>query len=97
MGLYRLEIRPAATEHIRRLPPELKRAVKAAIRALAEAPTAGDPLHGELAGMFKVRVRRYRIVYAVDRTARILNILAVGHRRSIYEEFAETTRGRAED
>lgn len=52
-------------------------------------PARGEPLQGELAGRFKYRVRRYRIIYSVDRQARILHILAVGHRRSIYEELAE--------
>jgi mRNA interferase RelE/StbE len=77
---------------IRHLPPEVKRAVKAAIRALAQDPAGGEPLHGELRGRFKYRVRRYRIVYAVDRDHRIVRILSVGHRRSIYEELAQQPR-----
>jgi mRNA interferase RelE/StbE len=85
---YRPDIRGKVADTIRRLPPSLKRTVRAAIRALAADPAIGEPLHGELEGRFKYRVRRYRIVYRVDHGARVLHIIAVGHRRSIYEELA---------
>ena len=55
-------------------------------------PWAGDPPHRELDGRFKYRVRRYRIVYRIDRKARVVHILAVGHRRNIYEQLAEQLR-----
>jgi mRNA interferase RelE/StbE len=85
---YRPEIGSEVSEVIRHLPPDVKRALRAAIRALAVNPAAGEPLHAELEGRFKYRVRRYRIIYRVDRAARILRIVAVGHRRSIYEDLA---------
>ena len=85
---YRIEIRPAVGEVIRHLPPGVKRAVRAAIRAIAEDPAAGEALHGELAGRLKYRVRRFRIVYRIDRAARIIHVIAVGHRRNVYEELA---------
>jgi len=85
---YRPEIGSEVSAIIRHLPPDVKRALRAAIRALAVNPAAGEPLYAELEGRFKYRVRRYRIIYRVDRAARILRIVAVGHRRSIYEELA---------
>ena len=89
MIAYRAVLPPEVAESIARLPPGLKRSLKSALRALAENPAIGDALHGELTGCFKYRVRRYRIVFRVDRSSRILRILAVGHRRSVYEELAE--------
>lgn len=94
MAGYRPDIGAEAAAAIRRLPPQVKRALRAAIRALAINPGAGEPLRGELAGRFKYRVRRYRIVYRVDRAARVLRIVAVGHRRSVYEEVAEAMRSK---
>lgn len=89
MVSYRTDIRTRVAEVIRGLPPGVKRGVKQALRALAIDPWRGDPLHGELKGRFKYRVRRYRIVYTIDRTARVLHIIGVGHRRTVYEELAE--------
>ena len=96
MAIYRLAIRSAAAEVIRRLPPGVKRAVRAALDSLAGDPTIGAALQGELEGRCKLRVRRFRIIYSVDRAGRVVNVLAVGHRRNIYEEFAEIQRAAAE-
>jgi mRNA interferase RelE/StbE len=49
-------------------------------------------LRGELEGLWKFRVRRYRLVYAVDRRQRVIRIFAVGHRRGIYEEVSRRLR-----
>lgn len=85
MAAYRPDIPPAVAEAIRALPPEVKRGVKAAIRALATDPAIGGRLQGDLAGLMKYRVRRYRIVYEIVRPGRILRIVAVGHRRTVYD------------
>lgn len=92
MAGYRPDIPPHVADVIRKLPPEVKRGVKAAIRALSDEPGGGEPLQRELAGLWKYRVRRFRIVYAVDRRRRVLRIMAVGHRRTVYEEFAHLAR-----
>ena len=92
MNLYRPDIPPHVAEVIRSLHPDLKRAVKAAIRAIAANPECGDPLLRELDGLWKYRVRRFRIVYAVNHKSRVVRLMAVGHRRHIYEELAERLR-----
>jgi mRNA interferase RelE/StbE len=74
------------------LPPEIKRGIKHAIRTLSVDPEAGEPLRRELEGLWKCRVRRYRIVYAIDRQGRFLRIVAVGQRRRVYEEVTERIR-----
>lgn len=91
--LYQPLIPPAVAERIRYLPPGLKRGIREAIRILAADPDRGEPLERELGGYRKYKVRRYRIIYQVDRSTRTVRILAVGHRRSIYEEVAERIRG----
>ena len=92
MPTYRLDIPLHVGEILRHLPPELKRPVKNALQALARDPGLGEPLLRELEGLWKYRVRRFRIVYAIDRGTRALRIFAVGHRRTIYEEAAALVR-----
>jgi mRNA interferase RelE/StbE len=94
MAGYRPDIPPHVADVIRGLPPEVKRGVKAAIRALSGEPAAGEPLQRELEGLWKYRVKRFRVVYAVDRQRRVLQIMAIGHRRLVYEELAERVRRR---
>jgi len=94
---YRLVIAPAPAAVIRALPPEVKRSVRNALRALGRDPDLGQPLRGELQGLWRYRVRRFRIVYALDRSTRVLRVLAVGHRERIYERVADERRKRRDE
>ena len=96
MAVYRPAIPPHVAEIIRHLPPELKRSVKLALRSLSADPLLGAPLMRELSGLRKFRVRRYRIVYELDRKEKIMRIFAIGHRRDVYEELADRMRRLAE-
>lgn len=93
---YRLVFSPRIADLTRRSPPDLKRGPREAMRAISENPALGDPLRRELQGYHKYRVRRFRIVYRLDRRAKSVAIVAVGHRRSIYEDAAAATRPRSE-
>jgi mRNA interferase RelE/StbE len=92
MAAFQPDIPPHVAEIIRHLPPDVKRSIRQALRALSVAPEAGEPLRRELEGLWKYRVRRFRIIYAIDRDHRLIRIVAVGHRRGIYEEAAEQRR-----
>ena len=92
MNPFRPDIPPHAAEVIRSLHPDLKRSIKSAVRAIATDPECGEPLLRELDGLWKYRVRRFRIVYAIDRKARAIRLMAVGHRRHVYEELSARLR-----
>ncbi|MEQ1563662.1 MAG: type II toxin-antitoxin system RelE/ParE family toxin [Nitrospiraceae bacterium] len=92
MNPFRPDIPPHVAEVIRSLHPDLKRSIKAAVRALATDPECGEPLKRELSGLWKYRVRRFRIVYAIDRKTQVIRLLAVGHRQSIYEDLSTKLR-----
>ena len=84
--MFQPDISPHVSETIRRFPPDLKRSIKAAVRALCLNPNEGAPLVKELEGLWKYRVRRFRIVYAIDRRRKVIRVMAIGHRRTVYEE-----------
>ena len=42
--------------------------------------------------MRKYRVRRFCIVYAIDRKGQVIRLIAVGHRRYVYEELTDRLR-----
>jgi mRNA interferase RelE/StbE len=92
MAPHELDIPPHVADIIRHLPPDIKRSIKASMRALSHDPTMGEPLKKELRGFWKYRVKRFRIVYAVDRRRKAIRIFAVGHRRGIYDEVVERLR-----
>jgi mRNA interferase RelE/StbE len=94
---FRPDIPPHVADVIRSLHPDLKQLIKSAIRAIAANPECGDPLQRELDGLRKYRVRRFRIVYAVDQKARAIRLMAVAHRRYVYEELTERIRRKPRD
>ncbi|MCC6965688.1 MAG: type II toxin-antitoxin system RelE/ParE family toxin [Nitrospira sp.] len=92
MTPFRPDIPPHVAEVIRELHPDLKQLIKAAIRAISVDPECGGPLQRELEGLRKYRVRRFRIVYTIAPKRRVIRLMAVGHRRSVYEDLTERLR-----
>jgi mRNA interferase RelE/StbE len=92
MADYRPEIPPQVAEIVRHLPPELKHGIKQALRSLSADPFAGVPLIGELSGLWRIKIRRFRIVYELNRKTRVIRIFAIGHRLEVYEQVADQLR-----
>jgi mRNA interferase RelE/StbE len=92
VSAYRLDVPLHVAEILRHLPPELKRPIRSALEALGRDLALGGPIERELEGLWQYRVRRFRNVYAIERGSRILRVLAVGHRKTIYEEVAALVR-----
>lgn len=92
MAGLRLDVPPHVAEVVRHLPPDIKRSVREGLRALVAAARSGEPLRGELEGLWRYRVRRFRIVYEIASSQRVIRIFAVGRRQTIYEEVADAVR-----
>jgi mRNA-degrading endonuclease RelE of RelBE toxin-antitoxin system len=78
---------PECARLISRLPPDIKRLVRASIDVLLEQPETGTELTGELGGYYSYRVRRYSIIYSVNEENSSLEVYNVGHRRDVYESL----------
>jgi mRNA-degrading endonuclease RelE of RelBE toxin-antitoxin system len=75
---------------IRRLHPEAKRKVRAALADILEEPTRGKPLKEALEGYWSLRMGRSRIIYRL--VGLTVEIVAIGPRENIYEEVARQVR-----
>ncbi len=89
MTPFRVRYTPTAADSIRHLHPGVKQAIREAIRGLSADPLGGHPLTLELAGFRSLRVSRYRVIYRLNETDRLLEIHLVGLRKDIYEVFRE--------
>lgn len=56
------------------------------IRGAANPEQFGKPLQGSKHGLWRYRVRDYRILCRLEKKVLIVVVVAVGHRSSIYEE-----------
>lgn len=83
---YRIEVAPAAARQLRKLDPPARRRVQGAIELLAENPrprSAKKLVGGE--GEWRVRTGNYRVVHEINDDVLLVLVVAVGHRRDIYE------------
>lgn len=82
---YRVEVAPAAVRQLRKLTPDARRRVQAAIELLADQPrpNAAKKLVGG-DGEWRVRTGDYRIIYEIRDDVLLVLVVAVGHRRDIY-------------
>lgn len=70
---------------IRGCHPQLKRKIKAGLRHILTEPESGKLLKDELAGLKSYRASRFRIIYRIS-SKQVIDIIAVGPRKTIYEE-----------
>lgn len=83
---YCIEVAPAAVRQLRKLDRVARRRVQAAIELLASEPRpsgAKKLVGGD--GEWRVRTGDYRIVYEIHDNVVLVLVIAVGHRRDIYE------------
>ena len=70
---------------IRGCHPKLKRKIRAGLRQIVTDPESGKSLKDELEGLKSYRISRFRIIYRIS-SKQIIDIVAVGPRKTIYEE-----------
>jgi mRNA interferase RelE/StbE len=85
MGNYTILLSKKAIKHLDNLTDDIAEPIFKAIAKLEENPR---PLgYKKLKGRdgFRIRVGNYRIIYEIFETQLSINIIAVGHRKNIYE------------
>ena len=81
-------VRPAlqVIDYVRRLAPEPRRAIRLALKELGRERGDIQALEGALAGYYRLRVGRHRIIfnYATDES---IEVIFIEHRGLVYEIF----------
>jgi mRNA interferase RelE/StbE len=79
-----VQLAPAAVRQLRKLPPDARRRVQAAIELLAETPRppGAKKLVGS-SGDWRVRTGDHRIIYEIRDAQLFVLVIALGHRRDI--------------
>lgn len=82
---WRLVITPKVQEALRTFPPETKRYVRRALQEIVKNPWVGKSLRDDLVGLHSFRVRRFRVVYRMERHVVTVIVVGIGSRETIYE------------
>ena len=87
--IWKVEFDDSATKELRKLDHQAQQEILNYFRkriATDEDPRRfGKSLTGDLAGLWRYRVRNYRMVCNIEDDRLIVLVLRVGHRKNIYE------------
>ena len=84
---YAVRFKPAAARWLSRADPAVARRLMTKLKWLSENldMVSMETLTGEFAGVYKLRVGQWRVLYTCDSTEQALTVHLVGHRREIYK------------
>lgn len=83
-SISKLKIPDDVSNLVRTLHPELKKKIRAGLKAILSNPAEGKALKNELKGLRSFRIGRFRIIYREGRN--VIELVAIGPRERIYEE-----------
>ncbi|MBX7149277.1 type II toxin-antitoxin system RelE/ParE family toxin [bacterium] len=87
---FKIKIDSEVAKLFLHLHPLRKKNIKQALKLLANEPHAGKPLQRELQGYYSYRIARFRLIYHINPSKKIITIIAFGSRASIYDDLQET-------
>ena len=89
MTKWTVEFDDAAAKELRKIDRQAQKEILRYFReriATEEDPRRfGKPLSRELSGLWRYRVRNYRMICAIEDQKLVVLVLSVGHRKDVYE------------
>ena len=83
---YLLNVPDDVASLVRKLHPDIKAYVRVALQAILDDPYRGKALKDELDGLRSYRIKRFKIIYRISASDKILEVITIGPRKDIYEE-----------
>lgn len=90
----KLKVPEETAATVRSLHPELKRKIKTALQTILTYHQAGKMLKEELEGLRSFRVGKFRVVYRALNKEKLIEIISIGPRKTIYEETWRLLKGK---
>jgi len=81
---YRIELTPRFDKELMKLPKSARACIAETIKELKSSPYSFKKLHGELEGLYSMRVGDYRAIYTIDENRGLVLLLSVANRKKIY-------------
>jgi len=82
---YRLELTPRFDKELHKLPTHIIRRIAGNVEDLKVRPYSFKRLHGELEGLYSMRVGDYRLIFTIDEDKGRVVLLSVAHRSRVYD------------
>lgn len=75
-----------AVKELEAVPRDAQKRIVEAVEALRGEPFKGEQLAAEWKGLRRLRVGRYRVIYAFDGTQLLVLVVRVGHRSDVHRQ-----------
>ncbi|HMQ46683.1 MAG TPA: type II toxin-antitoxin system RelE/ParE family toxin [Saprospiraceae bacterium] len=82
---YQITIRKSAIKTLQKISEPYFSALKKAIYNLSEDPRPPGCIKLKGREAYRIRVGAYRIIYEIFDTMLLIDVIAIGHRKNIYE------------
>ena len=93
---YAVEVAPAASRELRKLPGPVRDALLLRLRALRDDPRPEDAKKlSSPQNLWRIRVDEYRLLYQIRDEALLVLAVRAGHRKDVYRQLSrliKTTR-----
>jgi mRNA interferase RelE/StbE len=86
LGKYIFRVPADVAALVCKLHPIIKANVRQALKFISQDPYCGKMLKDELAELRSYRVKKFQIIYRIVDQENIIEIIAIGPRKNIYEE-----------
>jgi len=83
--MYNILFDKKALDFFKKLDKSIQERIGKKIQELADNPRLGIPLVGNLAGLWKLRIRDYRAIYKIIEGNLVILVLKIGHRKNVYD------------
>ncbi|MFH1452154.1 MAG: type II toxin-antitoxin system RelE/ParE family toxin [archaeon] len=83
--MYSIIFKKPAINYLKKLDKNIAREINKKIMKLKITPGLGIPLGGNLSGLRKLRIGKFRVIYEIKNYELIIYVLRIGHRKNIYE------------
>jgi mRNA interferase RelE/StbE len=81
---WHVEVQRSAEKEFANLSPQMRERITKALRAMIDDPFPRGFKKLKGSEGYRIRVGDYRVLYRVDRAARLARIGVIGHRKEVY-------------
>jgi len=82
--MYKVFLKKKPELFLKKLDKLERRIILKKLEQLRNNPELGKPLVGKLAGLWSLRIGKYRAIYQIRQSELVILVLKIGHRKEVY-------------